>query len=473
MFINRADELAVLERAYRSERAELFVLYGRRRVGKTELLQVFCADKPHLFFVATLASDAEQLASFSHAIWGYTHAEVPAGFTFPSWEAAFAALADLPGRPVVVLDEFTYLISGHRAIPSILQKAWDGVLRHTRVMLILCGSYIGMMEREVLGYQAALYGRRTGSALLEPLRLCGAAAFFPAYDPEEQIAAWAVLGGMPYYLQAFTDHLSVLENVRAQILDTRGLLYNEPHLLVSEELREPRNYFSILHCIAHGHTRLGVIAQHAGVGTPSTVSAYLDVLQRMRLVERRVPATERQPDKSKKGMYRLCDPFLRFWFRYVHPHRGSLEIGLGDAVLQQRVAPTFAQYVGFAFEDAAREHVADLAVQGRLPFLPERIGSWWDRHAEIDVVAVSDADEAILVGECKWWDGPVGLNVLKDLQRRARLLTSQGRWTRTWYALWSKEGFTSELQAVAKDEGVFLVKADDLLEDGDRPRANC
>ena len=283
MFVNRTDELATLDRSYRSDRAELFVLYGRRRVGKTELLQVFCADKPHLFFVATLASDAEQLATFSQAVWNYTHAEVPAGFTFPSWEAVLAALADLPGRPVVVMDEFTYLISGNRAIPSLLQKVWDGVLRHTQVMLILCGSYIGMMEREVLEYQAALYGRRTGSALLEPLRLRGAAAFFPSYDPHERIAAWAVLGGMPYYLQAFNDQLGVLENVRAQILDTRGLLYSEPHLLVSEELREPRNYFSVLHCIARGHTRVGAIAQHAGVGVPSTVSAYLDVLQRMRL----------------------------------------------------------------------------------------------------------------------------------------------------------------------------------------------
>ena len=470
MFVDRTDELATLDRAYRSGRAELFVLYGRRRVGKTELLQVFCADKPHLFFVATLASDAEQLATFSQAIWRFTHAEAPAGFTFPSWEAALAALADLPGRPVVVLDEFTYLISGNKAIPSILQKVWDGVLRRTQVMLILCGSYIGMMEREVLAYQAALYGRRTGSKLLEPLRLRSAAAFFPGYSPMERIAAWAVLGGMPYYLQAFTDGLGVLENVRSQILDTRGLLYNEPLLLVSEELREPRNYFSVLHCIAHGHTRVGAIAQHAGVGVPSTVGAYLDVLQRMRLVERQVPATERQPDKSKKGIYRICDPFLRFWFRYVHPHRGSLEIGLGDAVLQQRVVPTFAQYVSYAFEDAAREHVADLAAQGRLPFLPERIGSWWDRHTEIDVVAVSDADGAVLVGECKWWDSPVGMNVLEELRRKAMLLPLEGRWTHVWYALWSKAGYTPEVQALAGEEGVLLMRVEDLLEEGGRSR---
>ena len=158
MFIDRLTELASLEAHHRSGRAELFVLYGRRRVGKTELLRHFCTDKPHLFFIATLSADFEQLASFSQQIWRFTHADAPEGFTFPSWEAAFRALADLPGRPIVILDEFTYLISGNKAIPSLLQKVWDELLRRTQVFLILCGSYVGMMEREVLSYQAPLYG---------------------------------------------------------------------------------------------------------------------------------------------------------------------------------------------------------------------------------------------------------------------------------------------------------------------------
>ncbi len=221
MFIDRKAELANLEARYRSERAELFVLYGRRRVGKTELLRHFCADKPHVFFIATLSSDLDQLASFSQQIWRFTHSEAPDGFTFPSWEAAFAALADLPGRPIVVLDEFTYLISGNRAIPSVLQKAWDERLRHTQLFLILCGSYIGMMEREVLSYQAPLYGRRTGSYLLSALELPAAAAFFPFYSAVQQIEAWAVLGGMPYYLDIFAGEADIFSNIRTHILDSQ------------------------------------------------------------------------------------------------------------------------------------------------------------------------------------------------------------------------------------------------------------
>ncbi len=188
MFINRRAELEQLSHLYSSNRAELFVLYGRRRIGKTELLRTFCNDKLCLFFIATLSSDSEQLATFSQQIYGFDHPEVPAGFTFPSWEAAFRALADLPmhPRPIVVMDEFTYLISGNKAIPSILQKVWDETLKNTRLMLVLCGSYIGMMETDILGYQAPLYGRRTASTLLCPLDLPSSSLFFPRYSSHEQ-----------------------------------------------------------------------------------------------------------------------------------------------------------------------------------------------------------------------------------------------------------------------------------------------
>lgn len=466
MFINREAELAHLEQLYQSDRAELFVLYGRRRVGKTELLRAFCEEKPHAFFIATLSSDHDQLAAFSREVWRFGHTEVSEGFTFPSWEAAFRALTDLPGRPIIVLDEFTYLVSGNKAIPSILQKVWDETLRHTRVFLVLCGSYVGMMEKQVLGYQAPLYGRRTGSYLLPPLEPPAAAVFFPAYSPIEQIEAWAVLGGMPYYLRTFSDAMDIFANIRAHILDVKGPLYNEPQLLLMEELREPRNYFSILRAVAQGKTRLNEIAQSAGVGDGRTTARYLAILQEMRVVRRIVPASESRPEKSKKGLYQIADPFLRFWFRFVHPHRGSLEMGLADAVLEQRVRPVFDQFVSYAFEEAAREYVARLARVGELPFLPERIGAWWGRGEEIDVVAISDAEGAVLVGECKWSVNPVGLNVLVDLKRKAQVLGASGRWPKVSYALFAKVGFTPGLQTVAVSEGVRLVQTVELVEDG-------
>lgn len=463
MFINREGELNHLDQCYRSDQAQLFILYGRRRVGKTELLRAFCEGKPHIFFIATLSSDQDQLATFSQAVWEFNRGQAAEGFTFPSWEAAFRALADLPDRPIVVLDEFTYLITGNKAIPSILQKVWDETLRHTQLLLILCGSYVGMMEREIMGYQAPLYGRRTGSYLLQPLEIPAAAAFFPSYSPTEQIEAWAVLGGMPHYLRTFSDSTDIFVNIRTHILDGHGSLYDEPRLLLMEELREPRNYFSILRAIAHGHTRLNEITQSAGMGDTRATSRYLDILQEMRVVRRAIPTSESRPHKSRKGLYQITDPFLRFWFRFVHPHRAALDLGLADAVLEQRVRPAFDQFVSYAFEDAAREYVARLARAGRLPFLPERIGAWWTRHAEIDVVAISEAEGAMLVGECKWSVNPVGLNVWVDLKGKTRALAALGQWPNVSYALFSKAGFTANMQSVAASEGVQLVNVSDLV----------
>lgn len=466
MFIDRKIELEQLNRLYHSERAELFVLYGRRRVGKTELLRAFCSDKPHLFFIATLSSNHEQLATFSQQIYGFTHAEVAEGFSFPSWEAAFQALADLPNqpRPVVVMDEFTYLISGNKAIPSILQKVWDEKLKNSGLMLVLCGSYIGMMETEVLGYQAPLYGRRTASTLLRPLDLPSSALFFPEYTPDEQFLAWAILGGMPYYLCTFDRQRDLFTNIRQHILNPQtGTLFSEPRLLLMEELREPRNYFSILRAIAQGRTRLNEITQASGVGEVNTVARYLDILQQMHLVTRRVPATESQPEKSKKGLYQIDDHFLRFWFRYVHPHQSGLDLGLDEAVLEKRIRPDLDHFAAAAFEEAAQAYVAKLAQTGQLNFLPERIGGWWDREAEIDVTAISQSEGMAFLAECKWSINPIGSNILEELKHKAGLLLQSSKIQKVQYALFSRAGFTPLLQEQARVEGVRLYTTEDLL----------
>ena len=466
MFIDRKTELELLDQRYRSNQAELFVLYGRRRVGKTELLHAFCADKPHIFFIATLSSDSEQLATFSQQVYGFTHADVPSGFTFPSWEAALRALSELPGqpKPIIVLDEFTYLISGNKAIPSILQKVWDETLKNTQIMMVLCGSYIGMMETEVLGYQAPLYGRRTASTLLRPMDLASSALFFPSYSAEEKFLTWAVVGGMPYYLRTFQDSQDVFANIRQHILDAQsGTLFNEPRLLLMEELREPRNYFSLLRAIAQGRTRLNDIAQGAGIGDVTTVARYLDILQQMRLITRRVPATETQPEKSKKGIYHIDDHFLRFWFRYVHPNQSSLDLGLADAILQQRIKPDLDHFVANAFEEAAIIFTGRLAQAGELDFFPERIGGWWNRDAEIDVLAINLTEKIALVGECKWTIHPVGASVLDDLKQKAEILLKEHQIKKVQFALFSRKGFTADVEAKSKNEGIRLFTADSIV----------
>lgn len=466
MFINRKTELDVLAQRYQSNKAELYVLYGRRRVGKTELLRAFCQGKPYIFFIATLSSDSEQLATFSQQVYGFTHVEVPAGFTYPTWEAAFRVLAEFPmnPKPVIILDEFTYLINGNKAIPSILQKVWDEVLQNSQIMLVLCGSYIGMMETEVMGYQSPLYGRRTASSLLRPMDLPSSSLFYPSYSDDEKFIAWAVVGGMPYYLRTFTDSQDIFANIRQHILDEpTGTLYNEPRLLLMEELREPRNYFSILRAIAQGRTRLNEIVQGAGMGDATSAARYLDILQQMRLITRRVPATESQPEKSKKGLYQIDDHFLRFWFRYVHPNQAALELGLSDSILSQKIKPDLDHFVASAFEEAAIAYTGRLAKEGKLEFIPERIGGWWNREAEIDVLAVNLAEKVALIGECKWTIHPVGISILDELDHKARALMKEHEIEKVQFAIFARNGFTSDLQDRAGLDGTSLISVDSLV----------
>lgn len=463
MFVGREQELARLDRAWQTDRAELIVVYGRRRVGKTALLRTFCADRPHAFWVASMSADALLRQSWTETLWRQGHPDQPEpGFTYHTWERAFHALAELAApdtRYTVVVDEFPYLVSADPAVPSMLQKVWDEHLQHTRLMLILCGSHLGMMEREVLTYRAPLYGRRTGQIHLGPLPLRSAAQFFPRYTPTGQIEAYATLGGTPAYLRLFDDRRPLIANVADHILDPGGYLYAEPPLLLREELREPRNYFAILQAIAQGRTQLNEISQITGIDR-QPASRYLAILQELRLVERRVPITDSMPEKSRKGIYRLREPFLRFWFRYVAPNVSTLEDGLVEP-LARAVAEDLPRFVGPAFEDLCTSWVAEQGALGQLPFVPRRVGGWWSAAGEIDVVAVGDA--AVLFGECKWTERPVGTNILDDLVRKAVPLAERMKWGAIHYALFAKSGFTADLVRRAEAEGVSLVAAEAMV----------
>jgi len=454
MFINRQAELQLLERHYASGQAELFVLYGRRRVGKTELLTQFCQDKRHIFFVADLDVEPVLRAGLSAAVNAELLGPGAASAVYPAWEDIFRLLAShaQSERLVVVLDEFTYLVAAHPPLASLLQRLWDSELRRSHLMLILCGSYVGMMEEAVLGYNAPMYGRRTGQYLLEPLGFHDARGFFPGYDPADQVCAYAVLGGTPAYLRAVSASESLLSNVRDHVLTRGTFLYDEVRFSLQQELREPRNYFAVLEAIASGHTRLNEIKQATGL---DGLTAYLNTLQGLRLVERVVPVTEKQPHKSRRGLYRLRDHFFRFWFRFVHPNRTLLERGGGQLALDALVAPQLDAFVGPIFEEVCHQFLWRVGLAGGLPCLPLRIGGWWRANEEIDAVVLGQ-DAALLV-ECKWTARPIGLDILGDLERKAELIGPDlGGWRR-WLGLCARGGFTTQVeQAAARREDLLL-----------------
>jgi AAA+ ATPase superfamily predicted ATPase len=466
MFVNRIGELDLLENRFASGRAELFVLYGRRRVGKTELLARFCEGKRAIFFVSDLGSEISLRTGLSRAVNSVLFGPDQMKAVYTTWEDLFQALgrAAQDQRLVVVLDEFPYLLSAYPPLASILQRVLDRMLSSSKLMLILCGSYIGMMESAVLGYQAPLYGRRTGQYLLEALQFLDARLLFPGYTGEDQVRTYAVYGGTPAYLQTIQSGASLAQNIHDGILTRGSFLYDEVRFVLQQELREPRNYFAILEAIAAGKVRLNEIKQATGI---DGATAYLDTLQHLQLVERRVPVTETQPHKSRRGIYRLKDHYLRFWFRYVHPNRSQLERGGAQIILDQQILPQLDLFTGMAFEEVCRQVLWSWGLTGKLPYTPVNIGNWWNANEEIDLIILGEV-QAMLV-ECKWASKPVGIDILANLERKASLVHAELGGRQVGYGLCSRSGFTQQLRQHVRQRAD--VKLFDLPEIASSPDA--
>ncbi len=451
MFYNRIMELNHLNKRYTSDKAEFIIVYGRRRVGKTELLKQFVRNKPHIYFLADLSSEKDQLASFTEKI--YLHTGDPALFNnpFANWDALFSYLSQLASknRLIVIIDEYQYLQINNRAISSIIQKSWDEALGKSKILLILCGSYISFMENELLAYKSPIYGRRTAQFRIEPLDFFDARLFFPKKSVRDQVQFFSILGGIPSYLLQFNPKWNVAKNISQFILQPDTFLYSEPHFLLMQELREPRNYFAILRAIAFGATRINEIVQASGLDRGMVVK-YLETLQNLRIIKRELPALEEKPEKSRKGIYIILDNFFRFWFRFVFPNRGFLEEGRYDFVAKNRIQPFINQYMGPIFENIAIDFLKRLNRIGKLPFELYKIGRHWDKDQEIDIVGFDEKKKHLIIGACKWSEKKVGTNILNNLIERSSAITRHFS-GEPFLVLFSKSGFTDALKQRAGD----------------------
>ena len=357
-FIGREDELKVLEELAGSGRPEFFVLYGRRRVGKTELLQRLCSGEHRaVYFLAAQVREKDNLRSFKEALKeGLGGDSLLDGIELPDWSAALGFAAERAGdeRLILVLDEFPYLCDSTKGLPSQLQQFWDTRGKRSSLMLVLCGSQVSFMEKEVLAERSPLFGRRTGQRRLEPLRPIETLDFFPSWSVEDRVLAYGVLGGMPAYLRRFQEGRTLQENIAAEILRPEGYLFDEVQFLLRSELTTPHTYNSILAAVARGASRIGDIAVNVGVDSP-TASKYLHVLRELRLVDREVPITDPDPLRSRKGRYRISDRFLAFHFRFLQPHLSLVHAGRGERVLSEFVRPQ----MDALFDDARVDFVMD------------------------------------------------------------------------------------------------------------------
>ena len=457
MFVNRESEIQSLLERTTSNKGELVIVYGRRRIGKTELLRKAFAKGRTIYFVADLGADQDQRRRLSEEV-NLSHpnpllqAETP-----PGWDSLLRYIISLADkdRIVLVLDEFPYLCSSDPAFPSVLQRIWDEVGKDSKLYLILCGSFISFMEREVLGHKSPLYGRRTGQLLVHPLLLPTLKEFFRGYSPEERIMAYAILGGVPAYLIQFNDKLFIRQNIERQILKPTAFLHDEVRFILMEELRDPKHYLSILQAIAFGNTRMNDIVQRTGIER-GPVSKYLSVLQDLRLIEREIPVTEKHPEKSRKGIYRLSDNFFRFWFRFVLPYKSRLVEGGERKVLEEEILPHLDNFIGQVFDKICVEIFRYLVDGEKIKVGYDRAGRWWNGNEEIDLVAVA-GDKPVFAAECKWSKRPVGIDILKELRRKVSLISSEGPKADLRLGLFSRSGFTKEIEALGKNGEIELI----------------
>lgn len=438
-FYDRAEELDALDSAFESPTHEFYVVYGRRRVGKTELLKEFSGGRPHIYFLAAQEAEHRQREKFVDKIASHFDDRVP---RIDGWDEAFDYLGEklATEQRIVVIDEFPYLVGENDSLPSYIQAFVDERLQETESMLILCGSSISTMESDVLGHESPLYGRRTGQIDLQPFSFRQASEVI-GYDIEAAIRSFAVTGGTPMYLTRFDYEQSIGENIQAQILSPTALLYNEPEFLLRTELRSPARYMSILEAIATGHTTPNEIAGATGIDA-GPLSKYLRTLRRLRLIDREVPVTA-SAKQSKRSRYRVADEFLRFWFRFVEPNRSSIEEAPG-VVYDGTIAPNLPDHVATTFEDICQEVVWEAIRREELGPYSE-VGRWWYGEDEIDIVGLAPDGDRLLLAECKWTSEPVGHSLVSQLRDKAENVRWGSQTRDEEYALFSKSGFVDGL----------------------------
>lgn len=471
-FIDRRDELDLLETRWAQGSAELLVIWGRRRVGKTELLSRFVKDRRGLLFEATAGTTADQLGDLTRVLAETTGDALLREQPLTSWLAALVAIERFATeRCAVVLDEFQYLAQADPGLPSLLARWWRETGRHLPLMLFLSGSEISFFERAVLGHGSALFGRRTGQLQVAPFGYREAALFVPGWSDEDKVRAFAVWGGMPYYLSQLDAGASLAENILRTTLSRDGVLREEARLLLFQELAEPRLHFSVLRALAGGDTRVSQIANRIG-SDASTVSRVLDSLASLLLVRRVVPVTATLRGRTRQTSWEILDPYLRFWFRFVLSYEERLLRPEGQRRhLEQTVSPALDAFVSRpVFEHIAQDY---LRAQG----VGATVGSWWGKvptgegrlteTREVDAVALRDDGSVAALGSCKWTAEPMGLAEENLLARLEPFVKPGAGGSPPAHYFFSRSGFDEGLRSLAatQPERYVLVGLDELYRD--------
>jgi len=463
-FIDRESEMETLQNEYNRNGSSLVIMYGRRRVGKTTLISEFIKDKPALFFLASEESEAQNRNAFKDKAADFLESELLKNADIKNWEVIFKTIADtsFDSKPVIVIDEFQYIGKSNPAFPSIFQRIFEETLKNKPVMVILCGSLISMMESQTLSYNSPLYGRRTAQIRLKQIPFRYYQEFFPGKNRRELIEMYSVTGGVPKYIELFSETDDIYKSIQRCVLNRSGYLYDEPHFLLQQEVTEIGSYFSIIKAIAAGNSKLSAISTVLEIKSTG-LTKYLKTLIDLDILEREVPVTEENPEKSKKGLYKIKDNYIRFWFAFVYPNMSFIESGNSRIVMNKIRKGLISGHTAFVYEDVCRERMWDLNAEDFWPFHFSKIGRWWDGKNEIDIAAIDPEEKNLILGECKFWQEPVGINIFRELEEKAGNVDWQKQNRHVWFVLFSLDGFTDELKELAaKREDLLLVDEMDV-----------
>lgn len=471
MFLCRENELAKMNRRYQSENVECIVIYGRRRVGKTALINEFAKDKPTVFFPALKSNARENLKALSKAIYCFLNPDAIEAPVYASFDAAFAEITRIAKqqRVVFVIDELPYLVKADPSITSRLQHLLDHDWSESKLYLILCGSSMSFMEKKVLSEKSPLFGRRTAQFKILPLTYRDAARFHPELSPVENALVYGITGGIPHYINKLDVHGSIKDALLDNFFDTSAYLFEEPENLLKQELREPAIYNAIITAIAGGATKLNQISDKTGNNT-SVCTKYLNSLIELGIVQKTQPVVQKS---AKKTTYHICDNFFRFWYRFVPGNMLAISAGTMDRIYDAAVGSYLSSYMGLVFEDICKQYLIHYAKQ--LPFQLQEIGEWWGpdpiekKEIQVDIVALgakpnnSSAGRQFLIGSCKFKNEAIGTDELELLRNYAsHFITANDV---CCYYVFSKSGFTSSLLEKQEQGEVTLVSIEQVYQD--------
>lgn len=461
MFIGREKELKALNNLYTSDKFEFAVIYGRRRVGKTALINEFIGDKKSIYFMGVESNAKQNLENFSKSIIEY-NSGIVADTSFQSFQSALEYIFELSRneRIILVIDEYPYVARSSKSLASTLQMLIDKYKDTSKVMLILCGSSMSYMEDNVLAYKAPLYGRRTAQMKILPFDFEETCRYFKNFSSEDKALIYGIVGGTPQYLLQMNDKQSIEDNIKNTYLNPVSFLFEEPTNLLKQEVREPAIYTAIITAIATGASRMSEIATKVGEDT-NVCTSYIKNLMNLGIVQKETPYGEKN---SRKTIYYIEDNMFRFWYRFVLDNNSVIMRGATDRVYK-RIEPYLSDYMGKVFEDICTQYLWKQLLDEKCPIEFNSLGRWWGndpkekKQTEIDIMGEQDKDTAIF-GECKWTNEKVDLSVLETLVKRSKLFS----YTNVHYYLFSKTGFTKGcIDRAEKLGNVSLVSYNEIV----------